>query len=74
MNLKNVYGLDLRKNSYNPAIAKTKDVLGNEKTFTKDDLNVIIQQFLKEWIEYFNGSLKNLVSTVDMREDSAQNA
>ena len=74
MNLKNVYGLDLRKNSYNPAIAKTKDILGNEKTFTKDDLNVIIQQFLKEWIEYFNGSLKNLVSTVDMREDSAQNA
>lgn len=72
--LKDVYGLDLRKNDYNPPIVTSIDAFGNKKSFNKEDLNAIILQFLKEWIDYFNGSIKNLMMTVDLREENADNA
>lgn len=58
------YGIDNRQNSYAPAIAAGIDSLGNERKWTKDDLVKQILAFLKTWIDYFNGSLKNLLSSI----------
>lgn len=67
--LVNLYGLDNRQTSYNPAIAIGKDSLGAERKFTKDDLLKVILEFLKTWVDYFNGSLKNLVLNFTRKPD-----
>lgn len=55
------YGLDNRQSSYNPPIAIGKDSLGADRKYTKEDLLKVCLEFLKTWIDYFNGSLKNLL-------------
>lgn len=69
--LVNIYGLDNRQTSYNPPIAFGKDSLGNDKKYTKEDLVKVILEFLKTWVDYFNGSLKNLLSNFSPKDDSA---
>lgn len=58
--LRDIFGLDESRFAYNPAIAKTiKD--GNEIQFTRDNLNTIVNSFVKEWNSYLNNSIKCLM-------------
>ena len=58
--LRDIFGLDESRFAYNPAIAKTvKD--GNEIQFTRDNLNTIVNSFVKEWNSYLNNSIKYLM-------------
>ena len=66
----NIYGIDTRQASYNPPIAFGKDSLGIDKKYTKEDLVKVILEFLKTWIDYFNGSLQNLLSNFSPKNDS----
>ena len=66
----NIYGLDNRQTSYNPPIAFGKDSLGIDKKFTKEDLLKVILEFLKTWVDYFNGSLRNLLANFSLKNDS----
>lgn len=66
----NIFGLDNRQTSYNPTIAIGKDSIGIEKKYTKEDLVKVSLEFLKTWIDYFKGSLVNLVSTCAESLDS----
>lgn len=66
---KNLFGLDMRKTVYNPVLAKNIDEAGNERKYTKDDILQISFDFLKNWLDYFTGSLNNLLSNQNINSD-----
>lgn len=68
--IKNVYGLDLRKTEYSPAIVTKVGLDGIKRAYTKDDISYITLNFLKQWIGMFKGSFDNLMETYPQIKNS----
>ncbi len=62
-NLKKIYGLDTRKNSFNPYITKKTNEVGLTVGYTKEDLNGVVADFLKYWSSNLSNALKTLLGT-----------
>ena len=68
--IKDEYGLDLRKTDYTPAIISYVGPDNIRRSFTKDDISNITLNFLKQWISMFDGSFKNLMDIYPKLRDS----
>ena len=59
--IKNVYGLDLRKTDYNPSIIDSIGSDGVRRRYNKEDISSSTLVFLKNWINFFNGCFKTIL-------------
>jgi len=66
---KNLFGLDQRKTSYNPVLARTSDEDGTVHKYTKEDIYQITSDFLETWMDYFLGSHNNLMDNQRIGEE-----
>lgn len=60
--IKKIYGLDNRDNSFNPPILSVVGEDEIKRKYNKNDLNSIIKYSLKNWNSYFVNCLNNILS------------